>query len=228
MANVNSTAASTTASLAISESKFRKQGMTLVEQAKTIRVTSPETYEQAIEFGRGVGKLINSITDFFAPLKRTAKAAHTALCEKEKETLAIPQQAEAAVDAAIRRWRQEQAQKAKAEAEALQAKLQAQAEKERKEAAEMLRKAGEAKAAKQIMATPIETPEIEVSKGTPKVAGVRMRTKWHFVIENADSVPRRFLVPSEQLIRAEVNEKKAAAVGAIPGVKVWSTEETDY
>jgi hypothetical protein len=35
-------------------------------------------------------------------------------------------------------------------------------------------------------------------------------------------------MPSEQLIRQEVNSKKESAVGNIPGVRVWSTEETDY
>jgi hypothetical protein len=219
-----STSAST--DLAVNESKFRKQGLSLVVQAKAIRVTSAASYEEAIEFGRGVGKLIDSITEFFAPLKRTAKAAHTALCDKEKETLAIPRQAEAAVDDAIRKYRQAQALKAKAEAEALQAKLQAQAEQDRKEAAEALRRAGEAKAAKQVMAAPVVVEEVEVRKTAPKVAGVRLRTKWHYEITDAALLPRDLLMPDDTRIRAEVNGRKGECV--IPGVRVWSTEETDY
>jgi hypothetical protein len=214
--------------LAVNESKFRKQGMSLVQQAKTIKVTSAESYEEAIEFGRGVGKLIDSITEFFAPLKRSAKAAHTALCDKEKETLAIPRQAEEAVSGAIRVWRQAQAQKAAEEAERERKRLQIQAEKDRREAAEALRQAGEKKAAKEVLATAIVVPEVEVARVAPKVAGVRLRTRWHFEIVDVEKIERRFLVPSEQLIRAEVQEKKAAAIDTIPGVRVWSTEETDY
>jgi len=212
--------------LAVTESKFRKQGLSLVQEAKGIKVTSVQSYEEAIEFGRGVGKLIDSITEFFAPLKRTAKAAHTALCDKEKEALAIPYEAETAVDDAIRRYRQIQAQKAKAEAEALQAKLQAEAERDRKEAAEALRRAGEAKAAKQVMAAPVVVEEVEVRKSAPKVAGVRLRTKWHYEIVDAMKIPREFLTPCESAIRNAVNAGKAECV--IAGVRIWSTEETDY
>jgi len=78
------------------------------------------------------------------------------------------------------------------------------------------------------LAEPIAVPEVEVKTAPKVVSGTRYRTKWHFEIVDASKVERRFLVPSEQLIRVEVNTRKESAVGNIAGVRVWSTEETDY
>ena len=138
--------------LTVNESKFRKQGVSLFEEADQIIVRSPEDMRKAIEFGRGIADLIMNITAFFGPLKKTAKAAHTALCDKEKEALDIPRQAESVVDAAIRKYRQAEAAKAQAAADKERARLQAQAEKER--AAEAALSAG-------IEIEPVDTAEAD-------------------------------------------------------------------
>jgi hypothetical protein len=214
--------------LTIAESKFRKQSQSLYQQATHLSVTDPESLKSAIEFGRGVNDLIAQITGFFKPLKKAAKASHTALCDAETEALAIPESAQSAVDAAIRRYRQAEAEKAQAAAEKERARLEAQAIKERAEAARLLQKEGEKKLAREVLAEPIVVQEVEV-RAAPKVtAGTRYRTEWHFEITDPAKIERRFLVPDERLIRAEVREKKQLAVGNIAGVRVWSTEETDY
>jgi hypothetical protein len=214
--------------LTITEAKFRQQSQSLYQQATKITVTDPESLATAIEFGRGVGDLIARITGWFGPLKKKAKAVHTDLCAEEKKALEVPEKAQSVVDDAIRKYRQAEAEKARAVAEKEQAKLGAIAEKDRAEAARLLQKEGEKKLAKEVLAEPIVVDRVEV-KATPKVtAGTRYRTEWHFEIVDASKVERRFLVPDERLIRTEVREKKQLAVGTIPGVRVWSTEETDY
>ena len=218
----------TNTELTVQESKFRKQSQSLYQQATKIVVTDPESMKSAIEFGRGVSDLITQITGWFGPLKKKAKAVHIDLCEEEKKALAIPQSAQGCVDDAIRKYRQAESRKAQEAAERERARLQAQAERERQEAARILRAEGEKKLAKEVLAEPIVVAEVEVKAAPKVVSGLRYRTKWHFEITDATKVERRFLVPSEQLIRAEVNDKKQTAVGNIPGVRVWSTEETDY
>jgi hypothetical protein len=214
--------------LTVNESKFHKQSVSLFEEADQITVRSPEDMRKAIEFGRGIADLIMNITAFFGPLKKTAKAAHTALCDKEKEALDIPRQAESVVDAAIRKYRQAEAAKAQAAADKERARLQAQAEKERAEAVRLLKAEGEKKLAREVEREAIVVPVVDVQVAAKVTSGVRYRTKWHFEIIDPAKVERRFLVPSEQLIRAEVILKKGLAVGTIDGVRVWSTEETDY
>jgi hypothetical protein len=212
----------------VNEAKFRQQSQSLYQQAAKIVVTDPESLKEAIEFGQGVKDLIAQITGFFKPLKKAAKASHTALCDAETAALTVPESAQSAVDDAIRKYRQAEAQKAQVAAEKERQRLQAQAEKERAEAARILQKEGEKKLAKQIMAEPIVVPTVEV-KAAPKVmSGTRYRTEWHFEIIEPDKIERRFLIPDERLIRKEVNTRKELAVGAIPGVRVWNTEETDY
>jgi len=214
--------------LTVAESKFRKQSESLYQQATKITVTDPDSLKSAIEFGRGVNDLIAQITGFFKPLKKAAKASHTALCDAETEALAVPESAQSAVDAAIRRYRQAEAEKAQAAAEAERVRLQKQAEKDRAEAARILQREGEKRLAKEVLAEPIVVPEVEVKQAAKVVSGTRYRTVWHFEITDSRLIERRFMVPSEKLIREEVNDKKGLAVGTIAGVRVWSTEETDY
>lgn len=214
--------------LTIQESKFRKQSQSLYQQATKITVTDPESMRVAIEFGRGVSDLITQITEWFKPLKKKAKAVHTDLCEEEKKALAIPESAQNAVDATIRRYRQAEAEKAQAAADKEKQRLEAQALKERAEAARLLQKEGEKKLAREVLAEPVRVAEVEVKAAPKVVSGTRYRTEWHFEIENPALIERRFLVPSDKLIRAEVIAKKELAVGKIAGVRVWSTEETDY
>lgn len=214
--------------LTVQESRFRKQSQSLYQQAAKITVTDPESLRSAIEFGRGVNDLIAQITDFFKPLKKAAKAAHTALCDAETEALTVPESAKGCVDDAIRKYRQAEARKAAEDAEKERERLQAQAERERQEAARVLRAEGEKRLAKEVLAEPITVASVEAKPAPKVVSGTRYRTRWHFEITDPAKVERRFLVPSEPLIRAEVNAKKEAAVGTIAGVRVWGTEETDY
>lgn len=54
---------------------------------------------------------------------------------------------------------------------------------------------------------------------TPKIAGQSVREAWLFQIEDASLIPRQFLKPDEQKIRAFVNAMKAEAV--IAGVRIY-------
>lgn len=65
----------------------------------------------------------------------------------------------------------------------------------------------------------IQAPTIE--SDIPKVSGIQLRERWLFEVEDADKVPREFLMVDERLIRAEVNAKGSLA--KIPGVRIWST-----
>jgi len=59
-----------------------------------------------------------------------------------------------------------------------------------------------------------------VRADAPKIAGQSVREAWLFQIEDASLLPRQFLKPDEQKIRAYVNAMKAEA--SITGVRIYS------
>src|ERR1035441_8254171 len=90
------------------EQEFQDEALTLVDKAKSIQVSNQQEFEQVVEFGKGISAFIKKVETFFKPLKQTAKAAHAALCEKEKEILRVPLEADAIVHATANKWKAEQ------------------------------------------------------------------------------------------------------------------------
>lgn len=69
------------------EQELEGKSLALFEAAHGIVVTDPETYASAGEFLKGVKDEMKKRKDFFEPMKKTAKAAHSAICDRENETL---------------------------------------------------------------------------------------------------------------------------------------------
>ena len=195
------------------EQEFQDEALTLVGKAKSIQVSNQQEFEQAVEFGKGISAFIKKVEAFFKPLKATAKAAHTALCEKEKEILKVPLEADAIAKSAANKWKAEQ--------------KRIDDERLRIEQARLAKEA-----LKQAKATPVEVPKAEIQPGFQKVAGTRNRKSWHHEVTDKDVVPDQFWMLDERGIReyvAAMREKALPGGGfEIPGIKVWSTEETDW
>jgi len=98
-------------SLMITEKEFLTKASSLVEAAQQITVASQEDFEVAADFGKGVSRFIKNVEAFFAPLKKAAKAAHAALCDREKEILKVPLEADAIVKRTANAWKAEQKRK---------------------------------------------------------------------------------------------------------------------
>jgi hypothetical protein len=58
-----------------------------------------------------------------------------------------------------------------------------------------------------------------IQPSAPKVAGVNARENWTFEITDVDAIPREFMMPNEQAIRAFVKASKRA--DCIPGVRAY-------
>ena len=56
-----------------------------------------------------------------------------------------------------------------------------------------------------------------------RTEGLAMREEWRFEIVDASKLPRQFLIPNEQAIRAHVKSMKGQA--QIPGVRIWSDKQ---
>ena len=97
--------------LAVPEQEFQSEAQSLIAQAHAIVVRNQDEFEQAVEFGKNVSAFIKRVETFFKPLKSAAKAAHQALCDREKEILAVPGKANAIAKAAVNAWKAEQKRK---------------------------------------------------------------------------------------------------------------------
>ena len=214
------------------EQEFQDEALTLVGKAKSIQVSNQQEFEQAVEFGKVASAFIKKVEAFFKPLKQTAKAAHTALCEKEKEILKVPLEADTIVHNTANKWKAEQKRIDDERLRIEQARLAKEAEDDRKNLLRLLKEAGDKEALKQAKATPVEVPKAEINPGFQKVSGTRNRVNWHFEVTDKNAVPDQFWMLDERGIReyvAAMREKALPGGGfEIPGVKVWSTEETDW
>jgi hypothetical protein len=215
-----------TTDMAVRDEEFIQQGQSLIEAAKQVTVSSQEEFEQAAEFGRKISGFIKNVEAFFAPLKKAAKAAHTGLCDREKEILKTPTEADAIVKRTANAWKMEQKRLYDERMAAEQKRINDEAAAKRLQEAQALKAKGDVIAAAKVQAAPIIVPEAQVESTFTKVAGTRNRTKWHFEITDSQLVPDRYWKIDESAIRADVQHDKDKA--NIPGVRVWSTEETDW
>ena len=214
------------------EQEFLTKASSLVEAARQITVASQEDFERAAEFGKGVSTFIKNVEAFFSPLKKAAKAAHTALCDREKEILKVPLQADEIVKGTANKWKAEQKRKDEEALRIEQERLRIKAEADRKEELATLKALGAKDAVKVLKATPVVVAQAEVAPVFQKVAGTRNRTEWHFEITDKNLVPKQFWAIDERAVREYVKAMREKAIPGggfeIPGVKVWSTEETDW
>ena len=214
------------------EQEFLSKASSLVEAAKQITVASQDDFERAVEFGKGVSTFIKNVEAFFSPLKKAAKAAHTALCDREKEILKVPLQADEIVKKTANTWKAEQKRKEEELLRLEQERLRLEAERQRKEEIAALKALGAKDAIKYLKAAPIVVEKAAIEPTFQKVAGTRNRTEWHFEIVNKTLVPDQFWMIDERAVREYVKAMREKALPGggfeVPGVRVWSTEETDW
>jgi hypothetical protein len=79
------------------ENEQKSSVVKIYEQAKILTINSPVDYEGAAEFTKQVKSLSKRIKDYWAPLKKSARASWQSLVDREKELLTPLDQAEAEV-----------------------------------------------------------------------------------------------------------------------------------
>ena len=176
--------------------------------------------------------------DYFAPLKRLAKAAHDAICQKEHEALAPLNVADAQVRSALRLYDDAEERARKAEEERLRKiereRVEAEAKRASEEAAlvdaQIAASEGRHDEAEQILANPLpfapEAPRgIILEKAVPKTEGLNDRFVWDFTVDNLDQIPVQYLKreANRQAILAIV--KNLGYNHGIPGITVQKVRD---
>ncbi|KJU82383.1 hypothetical protein MBAV_005425 [Candidatus Magnetobacterium bavaricum] len=202
---------------------YTEQGLIIKEQADNINITSPESYEAAGQFVKGIKGLMTDIKDTFGPLKKKASESHKAVVKEEAERLTPLQEAEGIIKGKMAAYLKTE----ELNRRVMQAMLEAEAKKQHDERclqeALALEAAGNVSDAIAVLDTPNQTPAPLVVSNIPKVTGVSEREVWKFEVVDASKVPDQYKTVDEKKIGAIVRALKG--VTDIPGVRVWSEKQ---
>lgn len=210
------------------ENEQKSSVVKIYEQAKILTINSPVDYEGAAEFTKQVKSLSKRIKDYWAPLKKSARASWQSLVDREKELLTPLDQAEAEVKkkmAAYQKKIQEEERAARLLAEKLKReeaeRLLAEAEKAADEGREMESEILFAQA------EIIETSQTAVQVQAPKATGVSTRTLYRARIVDESKVPVEVAgVVIRPVDLAAVNKMAQASKGKIqiPGIEIYEEQ----
>jgi hypothetical protein len=207
-----------------------EKALSIVDQAKAVKVTDAQTYTAAGSLWKQIGDMIKEVKDTFDPICDAAHKAHKAAVEKRAKYLdpltAVQKSVKglmSAYDAEQERIRREEqarlaeiARKA-AEEQALLDAIAAEEEAKRNGAT----KEEAAQEAEAVMAEPVYVPPVVLPKATPKLQGGPVyKTAWKFRIVDANKIPRQYMVPDEKAIGAIVRSTQGRI--EIPGVEAYS------
>ena len=204
----------------VETNEVETKALTIVDQAKAVKVIDGETYTSAGLLWKAIGDMIAEVKSTFDPICDAAHKAHKTATEKRSKYLDPLQVAYKSVKSLMSDYDAEQKRKAEAE----QRRLEALAKKEEEdrliaEAAEM-EKNGQHEEAAAIIEEPVYVPPITVKKDVPKMAGGPVyRTIWKFKIYDAKLIPREYLIPDEKSIGGVVRASQGKI--KIPGIQSY-------
>lgn len=182
----------------------------------------------------------------FKPMKDKAHAAHQEVCDQEHDQLDPLLKEEAACKRMQNVDWQEQEDARLAKQRELQAKADKEAKQDRKEEVKALRDSGQKEAAAALAAAPMVAEQVTVenrAEAALKAAGGTFRFVLHYQVDNPELLDRRFLVPSDEAIKAAgaaawaqfkaadpddgkaVAMAKLAALTEVGGVHFWAVKE---
>ena len=208
-----------------------QEALAVVKKAEALVVTDQVTRVQAAELGRVVATLDSAAKEKFDAIKKPMTEAKNRVLAWEHEVRDPLVRVKAHLSASIGRFDQEQETLRLQEEARIRRELQAKSDAEAKAAAEaqaiedavQLEAAGDTKGAEAVLNNPVPqpvyVPPVILQRETVKTAGVSGSTTWEFMIENADLIPREYLIPDEKLIGQFGRALKEKA--KIPGVKFY-------
>jgi len=206
-----------------------EKALTIVDQAKAVKVTDAETYTAAGSLWKAIGEMIKEVKDTFDPICEAQHLAHKKAVEKRAKYLDPLTAAQKSVKQLMSSYDLEQEKIRQAEQRRLEeiARKQAEeqalldaiaAEEEAKRNGATKEEAAQESAA--IMEEPIFVAPVVIPKAVPKMQGGPVyRTVTKFRIVNEAIIPRQYLVPDMVKIGGVVRALKNQA--NIPGIEVY-------
>jgi hypothetical protein len=216
-----------------------EKALSIVDQAKAVKVTDTETYKQAGALWKSIGEMIKEVKDTFDPICDAANKAHKAATAKRAKYLDPLTSAQKSVKQLMSSYDAEQERLRREEQRRLE-EIARKAEEERLlmeaiAAEEELKAQGltaeEAKAeAEAIISQPVYVPPVVVPKAVPKMAGGPVyREIWSAEVTDIKALCRAVAMgqASPECVLANftaLNKMATALKGtlSIPGVRAVS------
>lgn len=213
----------------VETSEVETKALSIVDRAKMVVVTDPETYTAAGILWKQIKDMMKEVSDTFNPIIEAAHASHKKALEQKAKYYAPLEQAYKSVKKLMSDYDMEQERIRQAE----QRRLEEIARKEEEErrlmeaivAEEELKARGATKEeaaqeAAAIMEEPVIVAPITVQKEVPKLKGGPVfQTRWNFEIIDVDLIPREYMQPDLVAIGGVVRSLGERA--KIPGIKVF-------
>lgn len=174
-----------------------------------ITVTDRESCNEASEYLKEIKAQSKRVKDFFADSKAKADAAHKAVCAQEKLLLAPLENLERSIKGMIGAFEM-----------AEQRRIAAEEERRSKECWGMVVLSAEAEASGDSQMAQEALAEALVNYAPsiqPKTQGVSTRFDWVAIVEDAEMVPRMFMLVNDAALQAFAKQTKGTV--KIPGVR---------
>jgi len=206
-----------------------QKALSIVDQAKAVKVTDAQTYLSAGNLWKAIGDMMKEVKETFDPICDAAHKAHKAAVEKRAKFLDPLTNAQKSVKKLMSDYDAEQeciriAEQRRLEEEARK-KAEEQALQDAIAAEEAMKAAGATKEeaaaeATAIIETPVQVAPVVLPKAVPKMAGGPVfQTRWSFEIVNENLIPRQYLAPDMTKIGGVVRALKGQT--NIPGVRAY-------
>jgi hypothetical protein len=216
-------------SLKVVTISIEEKAITIIDQARAVKVTDSETYTVAGNLWKAIGDMIKEVKDTFDPICDAAHKAHKAAVEKRAKYLDPLATAQKNVKGLMSNYDAEQERIRRAEQARIEAEMRKKEEERRLqeaievEAALKAQGAGKEEIQKEtstILEKPVSVAPVVLTKATPKIEGGPIyRTIWKARILNEQLIPREYLTPDMVKINAVVRSMKGKT--NIPGVESY-------
>ncbi len=193
-----------------------------IEEAEGFKIESPDVYEAAGMFLKGLKAIQKEVNDTLDPVIKSTNTAHKeALSAKKKHTEPL-KKAEQIVKGKMATYATEQERVRRDEERKLQVEARKREEERLLKEAEQAEAEGDTDAVEELLEEPVVAPPVVLASTTPKVAGISYTTVWKFRIKNPAGIPDKYKLIDEVKIGKIVKAMKDQT--DIPGVEVYSEQ----
>ena len=151
--------------------EVEQKSLSIIDQAKAVVVTDPETYTVAGEMWKTIRDMMKEVADTFDPIITAAHASHKKALEQKAKYYKPLEDAQKGIKRLMSAYDEEQERKRREEEERLKEEARKQEEERRLQEAIMAEEMGEPEEAAAILEEPVYVAPVVVPKATPKLTG---------------------------------------------------------
>lgn len=205
----------------VETTEVETKAISIVDQAKAVKVVDTETYLKAGALWGNIKDMIAEVKAAFDPICDAAFKTHKAATKKRSEFLDPLEAAYKSVKGLMSDYDAAQERIRLAEQRRLEEIEKKKEEDRRLAEAIEAEKAGQKEEATAILEEPVSVAPVVVPKSVPKMAGGPVyRTIWDFEIIVEKLIPREYMMPDLVKIRGIVTALKEQT--NIPGIRCFS------